>query len=164
MGMKKLLIIRHAKSSWEDFTVADFDRPLNDRGKRDAPMMAERIASRKISPDFVLTSPAKRARKTADLFVRTLNIPAENIVEVPTLYEAGVPAFYEAVASCPVSASTILLFSHNPGITAFVNDLSAIKVDDMPTCAVFAVSCNITDWSDFRTAPKDYLFFDYPKA
>ena len=164
MGMKKLLIIRHAKSSWEDFTVADFDRPLNDRGKRDAPMMAERIAARKISPDFVLTSPAKRARKTADLFVRILNIPAENIVEVTTLYEAGVPAFYEAVAASPVSASTILLFAHNPGITAFVNDLSAIKVDDMPTCAVFAVSCNITDWSDFRTAPKDYLFFDYPKA
>ncbi|RYY24834.1 MAG: histidine phosphatase family protein [Chitinophagaceae bacterium] len=162
--MKKLLIIRHAKSSWEDFTVSDFDRPLNDRGKRDAPMMADRLAARKISPDFVLTSPAKRALKTAEIFARILNVPAENILEVQSLYEAGVNAFYEAVAASPVSASTVLLFSHNPGITAFVNDLSAVKVDEMPTCAVFAVSCNITDWIDFRTAPKDYLFFDYPKA
>jgi phosphohistidine phosphatase len=164
MAMKKLLIIRHAKSSWEDFTVSDFDRPLNDRGKRDAPMMAERIAARNITPDFVLTSPAKRARKTADLFAKALHVPTENIAEIPALYEAGISAFYEAVAAAPVSASTIMLVSHNPGITAFVNDLSAIKVDDMPTCAVFAVSCNITEWSDFHVAPKDYLFFDYPKA
>ncbi len=164
IGMKKLLIIRHAKSSWQDFTVPDLDRPLNDRGKRDAPIMAERIASRKIHPDFILTSPAKRARKTAELFLRTLDVPEENITEMPTLYEAGVGAFYDAVAGSPVSATTIMLFSHNPGITAFVNELTDVKIDDMPTCAVYAISCNIAEWSEFRSAPKEFLFFDYPKA
>ncbi len=162
--MKKLLIVRHAKSSWEDFTVSDFDRPLNDRGKRDAPMMAERLLGRGIVPDLAITSTAKRARKTAELFAKILSIPTENILENSSLYEAGVAAFYQVVVNAPVSASVVILFSHNPGITAFVNDLTEVKVDDMPTCAVFAVETDIREWSEFRHANKQFLFFDYPKS
>jgi phosphohistidine phosphatase len=162
--MKQLVIVRHAKSSWENFAVPDFERPLNERGKRDAPMMAERLMEKGIAPDVLITSPAKRAKKTAELFATVFRISPENIVEVPSLYEAGQEALFAAVHGAPVSASTVFLFSHNPGITAFANNLTNINIDDMPTCAVFAVSCDIAEWTEFRTAPKHYLFFDYPKG
>ena len=161
--MRQLLIVRHAKSSWDDFSVPDFERPLNDRGKKDAPVIAQRILDRNIIPDEIITSPAKRARKTAELFAKTLGLPKENIVEARELYEASPEAFYDVVRRASVSASTLMLFSHNPGITAFVNKLTSVSIDDMPTCAVFALSCDINDWSEFRAAKKEFLFFDYPK-
>jgi phosphohistidine phosphatase len=162
--MKQLIIVRHAKSSWENFAVPDFERPLNDRGKSDAPMMARRLVERSISPDLFITSPARRARKTAEIFAKTFNLSDEQIVDVPTLYEAGAEAFYDAVRNVPVSAATVILFSHNPGITTFANTLTEVRIDDMPTCAVFAVSCEVDKWSDFRSASKQLLFFDYPKG
>jgi len=161
--MKQLLIVRHAKSSWEDFSVPDFERPLNDRGKKDAPMMAERLVKNGVIPDVLISSPAKRAKKTAELFAKTFGMDRENIIEVKQLYEAGPENFYDVVSKAPVSASTVILFSHNPGITAFVNNLTDVAIDDMPTCAVFALSCDIQEWSEFRAAKKEYLFFDYPK-
>jgi phosphohistidine phosphatase len=162
--MKQLVIVRHAKSSWENFSVPDFERPLNDRGKTDAPMMAQRLSARSVKPDVLLTSPAKRARKTAELFAKTFELSDEQIIEVPQLYEAGPEAFFNAVVNAPVSAGTVILFSHNPGITTFVNMLTEVRIDDMPTCAVFAVGCDINGWSGFRTATKQFLFFDYPKG
>ena len=161
--MRQLLVVRHAKSSWEDFSVPDFERPLNDRGKRDAPIMAQRVLDRNIIPDEIITSPAKRARKTAELFAKTLGFPKENILEEIELYEASPEAFYNVVSRAPVSASTLILFSHNPGITAFVNKLTSVSIDEMPTCAVFALTCDINNWSEFRAAKKEFLFFDYPK-
>lgn len=162
--MKQLLIVRHAKSSWDDFSVPDFERPLNERGKKDAPVMAERLIERNILPDLLVTSPAKRARKTAELFAKTFELPKENIVEAKELYEPTSEAFYDVISNLPVSASTVMVFSHNPGITAFVNRLSSVAIDEMPTCAVFAASCDIDDWSGFRAAKKEFLFFDYPKS
>lgn len=161
--MKQLLIVRHAKSSWEDFSVPDFERPLNERGKKDAPEMAERLLERNIVADLLITSPAKRAKKTAELFAKTLGLEKENILEAPELYDAQPEAFYEVISKTPVSASTVILFSHNPGITAFVNRLTNVTIDDMPTCAVYAISCDITEWSSFRSGKKQHLFFDYPR-
>jgi phosphohistidine phosphatase len=161
--MKKVLIVRHAKSSWEDFTVSDFDRPLNDRGKKDAPEMAARLAKRNLHPDIFITSPAKRAKKTAEIFAKTFNVPKENIMEVRDLYEAGPEVFYDVISKAPVSAETIIIFSHNPGITAFTNDLTDVAIADMPTCAIFAVETEAADWTDFPSAPRKFLFFDSPK-
>ena len=162
--MKQLLIVRHAKSSWENFSVPDFERPLNDRGKSDAPMMAQRLLARSVKPDVLITSPAKRARKTAELFAKAFELPGEQIIEVAQLYEAGPEAFFNTVAGAPVSAATVMLFSHNPGITGFVNMLTDVRIDDMPTCAIFALECDIREWSEFRAAEKRFLFFDYPKG
>lgn len=162
--MKQLLIVRHAKSSWENFSVPDFERPLNDRGKKDAPMMAERLVRSGINPDLLITSTAKRARKTAELFAKAFGLTDENILGVPELYEAGVETFFDVVSKMPASAETVILFSHNPGITGFVNSLTTTRIDDMPTCAVFACSCETDQWADFRKAKKEYLFFDFPKS
>ncbi|HEY8894994.1 MAG TPA: histidine phosphatase family protein [Niastella sp.] len=162
--MKSVIIIRHAKSSWDNVGESDFDRPLNDRGKEDAPKMANRLLERKVSIDAFISSSAKRARKTAALFIKEFNGDKEDILLVPELYLAGPDAFYDAIAKAPPSAKTIALFGHNPGITEFANDLTDVRIDDMPTCAIFAVKADIKNWSEFKDAEKQYWFFDYPKA
>jgi phosphohistidine phosphatase len=144
--------------------VEDFDRPLNDRGKEDAPKMAKRLLERHITIDAFISSSAKRARKTASIFIKELGGHKEDVILVPELYLAGPEAFYNAIAKAPASAETIALFAHNPGITEFANELTEVRVDDMPTCAIFAVKADIQNWSAFKDGQKQYWFFDYPKA
>ncbi|HEX6430758.1 MAG TPA: histidine phosphatase family protein [Niastella sp.] len=162
--MKSIIIIRHAKSSWDQLGVDDFDRPLNERGKEDAPKMAKRLAERNINIDAFISSSAKRARKTASIFIKEFNGQKDDVILVPELYLAGPEAFYNAIAQAPPTASIIAIFAHNPGITEFANELTDVRIDDMPTCAIFAVKADIEDWSAFKDAEKQYWFFDYPKA
>ena len=161
--MKTLLLIRHAKSSWDNSILSDFERPLNERGKQDAPMMAKRIKDKKIEIDAFVSSPAKRAKKTAELFMHEFDGKEKKLVLVPSLYEASLNNFYDAVANLKDRNDTVALFSHNPGITDFVNSLECSPVYNMPTCAVYALKIKIKNWSDFKEAEKELLFFDYPK-
>lgn len=161
--LKKLFIIRHAKSN-QDFFGNDFERPLNERGKKDAPEMAKRLLVRSGKPAALVSSPAARAKKTATLFAETFQIPSDEIIFVTALYHAPAQVFYEVIASLPDSFDSVAIFAHNPGITYFVNSLEAgISVDNMPTCAVFAVSADTEKWEQFAWAKKEALFFDYPK-
>jgi phosphohistidine phosphatase len=144
--------------------VDDFDRPLNERGKEDAPKMAQRLLERNIKIDAFISSSAKRARKTAAIFIKEAGGHKEEVILVPQLYLAGPEAFYNAIAQAPPAANIIALFAHNPGITEFANELTNVRIDDMPTCAIFAVKADIKDWSAFKDAEKQYWFFDYPKA
>lgn len=162
--MKKIFIIRHAKSD-QSFFGNDFERPLNERGKTDAPVMAKRLLDKKIKINALISSPAKRARKTAEIFAAIFKIPAEEILFVSELYHAPAEIFYDVISSLPDNLQVIVLFSHNPGITSFVNSLnSGVNTDNMPTCAIFAVETDILKWSDFRGAKKEFLMYDYPKA
>ena len=161
--MKSLIIVRHAKSSWDISTPNDFDRPLNDRGKKDAPAAAKRLIKKGVSIDAFISSPAKRARKTAKCFATEYKVPKEKIILIPELYEAHMHVFYDVTRDIDDSYKSVAIFSHNPGITDFVNTLTEIKVDNMPTCAVFAVQANINHWAEFRSAEKLFWFFDYPK-
>lgn len=161
--MKKLFIIRHAKSD-QSFFGNDFERPLNDRGKTDAPEMAKRLLDKKLKPDALVASPAVRAITTAGFFAETLQIPHEEIVLISALYHPRSEVFYEVISNLSDELNTVAIFSHNPGITNFVNSLdTSVQTDNMPTCAIFAVSADITAWSGFRKAKKEILFFDYPK-
>jgi phosphohistidine phosphatase len=144
--------------------MTDFDRPLNERGKEDAPKMAKRLLEREVAIDAFISSPAKRARKTASLFIKEYDRDKDEIILVPELYHPASQAFYTAIEHAPANASCIALFSHNPGITEFVNELTEVRIDDMPTCSVFAVRANIQRWSQFKDAEKQYWFFDFPKA
>lgn len=162
--MKTLLIIRHAKSSWDHVISNDIDRPLNDRGKRDAPAMAQRLLHSGVQIDLFVSSPAKRARNTAELFVHEFGRKAESILFVPQLYHAAVQAFREVISGLPDQYESVALFSHNPGITSFVNTLTSVRVDNMPTCGVFAIKTNAESWRDFPSSGKEFWFFDYPKA
>ncbi|WP_127133102.1 SixA phosphatase family protein [Pseudoflavitalea rhizosphaerae] len=161
---RSVIIIRHAKSSWSDPSQPDFDRPLNDRGKADAPVMAKRLLDKHVRIDAFITSPAKRAKKTAALFAEVYGKDKDHLIQVPSLYHAEPPDFFRCIAQAPDQAATIAIFSHNPGITAFVNMLTKVNVDDMPTCAVYAVQCELAHWSEFETVQKDFWFFDYPRS
>lgn len=126
--------------------------------------MARRLLLKSVGPDGLLSSPAARAKKTAALFAETLGIPGDEIIFEPSLYHAPADVFYTVIARLPEKFSAVAIFAHNPGITYFVNSLNTkIRIDNMPTCAIFAVSVDTFHWSDFKTAKKEALFFDYPK-
>lgn len=162
--MKTLYIIRHAKSSWGDFTLPDFERPLNERGKRDAPVMAARLVDKKIKIDVFISSPAKRALKTCKAFCKEYRYHDDNIQVKEELYHASVETFYKVVANIPDAHDSAAIFSHNPGITEFVNSLGTnVEVDNMPTSGVFGVSVSADNWRDFKSAEKKCILFDYPK-
>jgi phosphohistidine phosphatase len=161
--MKTLLIIRHAKSSWELTAVSDFDRPLNDRGKHDAPEMAKRLLKEKISIDAFISSPAKRAKKTAQLFIQEFHRSKDEIIYIPELYNASISVFYEVATNLDDAYNSAAIFSHNPGVTEFVNSLTTYKIDDMPTCGIFAVKIHCDTWHDFEKASKEFWFFNFPK-
>ena len=162
--MKQLLIIRHAKSSWATIGQNDFDRPLNERGIRDAPKMAERLLEKKISIDAFISSPAKRAITTAGLFAQVYQFNSKGIETIPQLYHAHTSVFYEVISQIEDSIITAALFSHNPGITEFVNELTRTKIDNMPTCGIFGITSATEKWKNFRKAERTFWFFDYPKT
>ena len=160
---KILLLVRHAKSSWDDASLSDFERPLNERGKKDAPEMAKKLNNKKIKIDAFVSSPAKRARQTCKFFTKEFDPKKKNIVREPKLYEADEQSFYEVIEGFKNKWDSVAVFSHNPGITSFANSLTADGVDDMPTCSVFAVKVDTDTWKEFRNAKKEFLFFEYPK-
>lgn len=160
--MKQLLIVRHAKSSWADASQSDFDRTLNERGKRDAPAMAQRLLQKQIIIDAFITSAANRAQKTAKIFAAAINSKAPFIV-TETLYLAPSETFYQLIKDIDNTFNTVAIFAHNPGITDFVNTLTTYRTDNVPTCGIFAVSSNANTWSLFAESEKQFLFYDYPK-
>lgn len=161
---KILLVIRHAKSSWDTGILNDFERPLNDRGKRDAPEMARRLKEKNVLIDAFVSSPAKRAKKTAEYFIEAYGRSKEDIVFISKLYHAPAAVFFEVAQSLPDHFNTVAVFSHNPGITEFVNLLADnVRLDNMPTCGIFAVTFQ-GSWTGFAKAKKELLFFDYPKG
>ncbi len=161
--MKTLIIVRHAKSSWDIIGQEDSERPLNERGKRDAPVMAKRLKEKVKNIDLFVSSPAKRAKRTARYFASEYKTDKDNILVKKNLYEAAVADFVAVVENLPDKQDTIALFSHNPGITDFVNSLTKVRVDNMPTCGVFAITLNTNKWAKFSESEKTFLFFDYPK-
>lgn len=162
--MKTLLLVRHAKSSWDDPSLSDFDRPLNDRGKRDAPVMAHRLIDKKVKIDVFISSPAKRAARTARIFAKEYGFKKEDILYKTELYGAYEDIFFDVIKNISDTFKCAAIFSHNPGLTDFANLLTEIRIDNIPTCGVFAVKADIKSWADFKNAKKEFWFFDYPKA
>ena len=160
--MKTIIIVRHAKSSWDDHTLSDFDRPLNERGKHDAPMMAERLLKKEPGVQAFISSPARRARKTAVIFAKAYGLDKDDVQLKEELYLAPENVFYNVIGQLPESLNIIAVFAHNPGLTDFVNSLTEARIDDVPTCGMFAVKYD-GEWQSIKTAPKHFLFFDYPK-
>lgn len=162
--MKTLIIVRHAKSSWANIGEKDFDRPLNERGKKDAPEMAERLMQANNKIDAFVSSTAKRARKTAKAFMDVFGLNKDEMILTDDLYNAPASEFYNSISHLNDVYNTVAIFAHNPGITNFVNTLCAnVKIDEMPTCGVFAVKIRVTQWKDFNEGEKEFLFFKYPK-
>ena len=162
--MKQLLIIRHAKSDWSNPLHSDFERTLNDRGNKDAPMMARRLKEKNILIDLFVSSTATRAFTTAKYFANTFDKKEKDILQIEELYHASANIFYKTIERLNDSFNVVAIFSHNPGITDFVNSLTNTRIDNLPTCGVFAIKIEAENWSLFSTAKKEFLFFDYPKS
>ena len=161
--MKTVLLIRHAKSSWDNIAVKDFDRTLNDRGLRDAPVMAKRLLDKNIAINGFISSPAIRAITTCTIFAKAYGKQSA-ITTYKDLFNAPPAVFSRAIKAADNALNSIAIFAHNPGITDFANSLTKTRIDDMPTCAIFAVQADIDNWKDFEKADKTFLFFDYPKS
>jgi phosphohistidine phosphatase len=162
--MKTLLLVRHAKSSWDDPALSDFDRPLNERGRRDAPAMAHRLLDNKVKIDLFVSSPAKRASRTARFFAKEYGYKKEDIIYKTELYGAYEDVFFDVIKNFSDKNKSAAIFSHNPGLTDFANLLTETKTDNIPTCGVFAVKSDAKSWADFKNSKKEFWFFDYPKA
>jgi phosphohistidine phosphatase len=161
--MKTILLVRHAKSGWDDPSLSDIERKLTDRGKSDAKTMAQRLQERSIKIDAFVSSTAKRAKKTAKIFMEEFEKDKKKLELRPSLYEASEKDFYDVVESLDDKDKTVALFSHNPAITDFANSLDTTAVNDMPTCSIYAIKVKTKTWKDFRESKKEFLFFDYPK-
>ena len=161
--MKTLILVRHAKSSHSLGVSNDFDRPLNDRGFREASEMGKKLFKKNIRIDQFVSSPAIRAKTTAELFVDEYDRKLKEILFIPSLYHADPDAFYEIVGKLDDAYAQVALFSHNPGITDFAGSLTTAHISNMPTGSVFAVTAPVNSWKDFSTAEKSFLFFYKPE-
>ncbi len=161
--MKTLYILRHAKSSWDNPDLDDFQRPLNERGEKDAPRMGKRLHKVQVSPKLICSSPANRALTTAQLVATELGYPIGDIQEELKLYHAGEESILEILRSFNDTLETVMIVGHNPGFTEFANDLLNEEISNLPTAGVVGAKLNITSWKEARWGCGEMLFFEYPK-
>jgi len=161
--MKTLTIVRHAKSSWKDTGLADRDRPLNNRGTQDAPMMGARLRASDLRPSLLLSSPANRAWTTARLIAQEIGYPREFLQRDERLYLAGVGDILEVLREQDAGFNNLMIFGHNPGLTAFANRLVPGLTPNVPTCGIVSVDIDTDDWDLREKPPCELRFFDYPK-
>jgi len=161
--MKSITLLRHAKSSWQASGLADRERPLNERGLRDAPVMGERISAQDIRPSLVVSSPAARAWATAKLIADSISYPREFLQRDDRLYLASVESIVDVIADQDQGFNHIMLVGHNPGMTQFANYLIPDITSNLPTCGVISVVVDSDDW-DLSVQPDATLtMMDYPK-
>lgn len=161
--MKTLTLVRHAKSSWDNPELRDRDRPLNKRGKRDAPEMGRRIAAAGIRPSLIISSPAARAWKTAKAIAAEIGYPQEFLQRENDLYLASLQTLLDVVAEQDTGFNNLMVVGHNPGMTDFANFLSPGLTSNVPTAGVVSVDVDRDDW-DLRGRPTtDLVLYDYPK-
>lgn len=161
--MKIVILVRHAKSSKDDPALADFERPLNDRGRRDAPMMAQRLQRAGLAPDLLVSSPALRAITTAHAFADVLRIGHEKISVQPRLYNASAGEILRVLQTTDERATEAWLFAHNPGISEAALRLAECPFDQMPTCACARIELKVKLWSEVLAGCGRLTLFSYPK-
>jgi phosphohistidine phosphatase len=161
--VKILYLARHAKSSWGDYGLKDIDRPLNDRGLRDAPMMGRILRGMGQSPEVILTSPAVRALTTARLLAESMGLPETAIVGMKKLYSAPPETILEAVNELDDAVGRAMVVGHNPGMTMFAAALSRGGIDHMPTCSVASFELPLDSWTQVRAGRARLRFFETPK-
>lgn len=163
--MKKLVLLRHAKSDWNNVELSDFERPLNERGKQDAPEMGQRLAKKRdFKLDLIVTSPAKRALTTAKIIAEKLDFPEKKIVKEKSIYGAGVSEMLSLISKFDNAFQTVMLIGHNPTFTSLAYYLTHSPVDNIPTCGVFCIDFDVEKWQDVVESGGKLDFFDYPKS
>ncbi|WP_310597209.1 SixA phosphatase family protein [Aeromonas aquatica] len=159
---RTLLLVRHAKSSWDERALSDRDRPLAARGKRDAPLMGERLARDGVKPDLILSSPACRALSTARLIAAALDYQAGNILVNDRLYACDATTLLEVIAGLGNEPKCVMIVGHNPEFTELAHQLSR-GITRMPTCAVAQFTFDGAPWSAIAGVKPVSVSLDYPK-
>lgn len=155
--------MRHAKSSWENLSIKDFDRPLNERGIRDAPRMGKRFKEREITIDLMLSSPALRALSTCHVIASILGYAAERIKTDQRLYHASEDDLYAILRQTDHHFGAVMVFGHNPGFTTFANSLLNEHLMNIPTCGIVGGTLSIDHWNAMKVGCGKMDFFDFPK-
>ena len=161
--MKRLTLIRHAKSSWAETGLSDFERPLNKRGHTAAPLMGGRLIKHHIKPDIMISSPAMRARETIMMIAKSLAYSVEEIIWKPQIYEAEISALTSVIREIENSYHHALLCGHNPGFTELANFLTNHHIENIPTCGVVSISFDTLKWEEISSETGNLILFDYPK-
>jgi phosphohistidine phosphatase len=144
--MKTLLILRHAKSSWDDVSLPDYERPLTSRGRRAAKLMSKFILQKKLAPDLILSSTAARARETVEALSPIVRSPTEVRYDA-RLYLAGVPELLDVISQVEEDRKRVLLIGHNPGLEELVCRLTG-ETRTMPTAALAKIAIDIDEWGE----------------
>jgi phosphohistidine phosphatase len=162
--MKRLTLVRHAKSDWSLPGQDDWDRTLNKRGLRDAPEMARRLRERRLRPDLVLSSPAVRALTTATIMARELKFDPARVAQDERLYLASAQTLLAVVRELGGDAAHLMVFGHNPGLTDFAGRLAPGEApDNVVTCGVLTAEFALDNWSELDWGSASNVDFDYPK-
>ncbi len=161
--MRTLYLVRHAKSSWEQPGLRDFDRALNERGMHDAPRMAQLLAKQGVKPDLLVSSPAKRALTTAIFFAEAFGLGADDVRREPNIYEAYPEQIQRIISQLPDDARTVMIFGHNPTFTDVANQFTEDFIDNLPTCGVVKVNSSAETWDSFYEANSKVSACYFPK-
>lgn len=161
--MKRLLLVRHAKSDWDNINLADFDRPLNKRGKKNAPEMAERLINQKLIPQHLVSSPALRALSTAIVFAEAFGIEKSKIQQEEHIYEAVPDTLLKVINHLDDAYNFAAMFGHNPGITSFAVGLTGSHISSIPTCGMILIEFPFDQWSMISYGTGDKKLYDFPK-
>ena len=159
--MKRVILMRHAKSSWADSTQTDHQRGLNNRGKRDAPVMAQRIVNYGILPEIMLVSDAQRTRETWEL-IKDI-IPPCQAKFSNDLYLASPQTITKNILNTDNLIDTVLILAHNPGITEAFYSLAGVNIDNVPTSGVGCIAFDTDDFRKIEECPVKLEYFTYPK-
>ncbi len=161
--MKTVCFARHAKSSWADLSQKDIDRPLNPRGLRDAPLMAEKLKDLQGSLDGLLVSPARRTQMTSKYFAEAYNLPADRVLTDDDLYLPSVTDVYKALGSLSDAWSSVAIFGHNPCWTDIALFYSNSEIMNVPTCGIYIVDFKLDSWVELSSHTGRLRQFIYPK-
>ena len=161
--MKTLLLVRHAKSSWEHPGVSDHDRPLNDRGLRDAPAMGRRLAERGVAPDVILSSTAVRARTTAELIAHALEFGAARVITDERLYGASADEVLRVIGELDDEVVCAMVIGHNPETASLAHQFSD-EIHEMPTSAVAEFTFDVDAWYELDGAEPVTVQVETPRS
>ena len=161
--MKTLTIFRHAKSSWDDPELSDHDRPLNKRGERDTPMMADRLGAKGIRPSLILSSSAVRASKTARTLAKQIAYPIEFLQREPDLYHASADKLLEIIAGQDEGFNSMMVVGHNPGLTDLANEFIPGLTSNTPTAGFVSIKIDTDNWNLKTRKSAELITYDYPK-
>lgn len=161
--MKTFYLVRHAKSSWDNPDLRDEERPLNERGLKDAPFMAKLMKSKGVEPDLLVTSPAIRALTTAAYFKMALDVEGEDFWVRDDIYEAMTVKITDIIHRLPEDAETVMIFGHNPTFTNVANLFTAKYIDNIPTCGVVCLRSDAATWPDVDPSNTKVVEMFFPK-